>query len=168
MGLDDIWGEICRFFIDVSEYIDAGQNVSKYEKAAEKLEKKIKSCQEKIDSLNDSKSGQLGQYEMNGTSAGGELKTVYDQKVLLWDKKYNQTMKKTNAMLNSARGKAKKAREKAAYWKDRQKMISEGGCGENRKTKDGKKRRRDRKKKAGDSRKGEESWELCLNAMDLL
>ncbi len=120
MGLDDIWGEICRFFIDVSEYIDAGQNVSKYEKAAEKLEKKIKSCQEKIDSLNDSKSGQLGQYEMNGTSAGGELKTVYDQKVLLWDKKYNQTMKKTNAMLNSARGKAKKAREKAAYWKDRQ------------------------------------------------
>ena len=35
MGLDDIWGEICRFFIDVSEYLDAGQNVSKYEKAAE-------------------------------------------------------------------------------------------------------------------------------------
>lgn len=120
MGLDDIWGEICRFFIDVSEYLDAGQNVSKYEKAAEKLEKKIKSCQEKIDSLNDSKSGQSEQYKMNGTSAGGKLRTEYDAKVQVWDEKYDETMKKTKEMLDSAREKAREAREKAAQWKDRQ------------------------------------------------
>ena len=51
MGLDDIWGEICRFFIDVSAYLDAGQKAAKYERTAEKLERKIKSCQEKLDDI---------------------------------------------------------------------------------------------------------------------
>lgn len=120
MGLNDIWGEICRFFVDVSEYLDAGQNVSKYEKAAEKLENKIKSCQEKIDNLNTSKSGQTERYKIYSTSAGGELKTVYDEKVGLWDEKYDETMRKTNEMLETAREKAREAREKAAEWKERQ------------------------------------------------
>lgn len=154
MGLDDIWGEICRFFIDVSEYLDAGQNVSKYEKAAEKLERKIKSCQEKIDNLNISRSGQSEQYKMNGTSAGGELRTVYDAKVQLWDEKYDRTMKKTNEMLDSAREKAQKAREKAASWKERQAQEENDirrrvwGKQENERQE---KEREKRKKKAGNS-----------------
>jgi hypothetical protein len=120
MGLDDIWGEICRFFIDVSAYLDAGQKAAKYERTAEKLERKIKSCQEKLDDLHTSQSRQSEQYKVNGGSAGNELGAVYEEKVLLWDKKYYGAKKKTEKMLNTARKKAGEAREKAAEWKDRQ------------------------------------------------
>lgn len=116
-----IYGErFAAFFIDVSEYLEAGQKVSEYERVAKNLEKKIKSCQEKIDDLNNSKKQQSEQYRIYGGSAGGDLKTEYDAKVQLWDTRHQQIMQKMEMMLAEARGKVQEAKNKVIYWKDRQ------------------------------------------------
>ncbi len=116
MAINDILGEARRFFVDVSQYFAAGQQVSKYEKVVEKLEKKIKSCQEKLDDAKAGALGQTAQYSSNAGSAQGELKTGYDAKVDTWDEKHQRILQRLSHTLVSARRALKEARSKVTYW----------------------------------------------------
>lgn len=84
MALDDIWEEAKRFFIDVSEYLNAEFKISEYEKVIRLLDGKIEKCEEQMDTIRRQLAQMQDRYISNGNTAEGHIRTDFDKKREIW------------------------------------------------------------------------------------
>lgn len=118
MALDDIWEEAKRFFIDVSEYLNAEFKISEYEKVIRLLDGKIEKCEEQMDTIRRQLAQMQDRYISNGNTAEGHIRTDFDKKREIWYSRSEDTYGKVEDGLERAKDARAEAQSQVMYWED--------------------------------------------------
>lgn len=116
MSLSDVWNEIRFFFIDVTNYTNAEQNLDKYTKIVEKLDKKIAACETALESARTDSSSISQCYFKNINSAKGEMMNHFNTQGGLWDDNRCEIIKSYTTALETAGDRRDSAAISMDYW----------------------------------------------------